>query len=244
MKWHWLTGGEDGLLNIPRPDLDGWALSRSAWTDNVALFYFVLAVGCWSPGPAVAAGPLAFRPRSAGDSPERDCAPLRRLQRVAGTNGLVFIMSASIAGLAGGLFAMAQESAYPDVMSLHASGLVVMMTLSGGGSRQLLGAVIGAWCSSSRAICWGGLTETWLLWYGLMFMVRGPVPARGHRPEWLAGLRASGKADAPAAAVGLRARCCGGKRPWLLFEARNLHKRFGDRVVLEEHQPDIRGRAR
>ena len=29
-----------------------------------------------------------------------------------------------------------------------------------------------------------------------------------------------------------------------LFEARGLHKRFGDRVVLEDDRPRVRGRAR
>ena len=34
---------------------------------------------------------------------------------------------------------MAQLAAFPDVMSLHASGLIVMMTLIGGGLGELLG---------------------------------------------------------------------------------------------------------
>src|SRR5436190_1097887 len=45
----------------------------------------------------------------------------------------VFALSAAVSGLAGGLFAMAQLAAFPDVMSLHQSGYVVMMTLVGGG---------------------------------------------------------------------------------------------------------------
>ena len=41
----------------------------------------------------------------------------------------VFVMSCAIAGMAGGLFALAQQSAYPNVMSLNNSGYVVMMVL-------------------------------------------------------------------------------------------------------------------
>ncbi len=44
-----------------------------------------------------------------------------------------WLYPATLSGLAGGLFAMAQASAFPDVMSLHYSGYVVMMTLVGGG---------------------------------------------------------------------------------------------------------------
>ena len=51
----------------------------------------------------------------------------------------VLVLSAGLSGLAGGLFAMAQASAFPDVMSLHYSGYVVMMTLVGGGLVSLLG---------------------------------------------------------------------------------------------------------
>ena len=71
-------------------------------------------------------------------------AALRRLQRVALQVPLSFVVSAALAGLAGGLFAMAQQSAYPDVMSLHYSGFVVMMVLVGGGLVSFWGPVIGA----------------------------------------------------------------------------------------------------
>ena len=54
----------------------------------------------------------------------------------------ILTLSAGLSGMAGGLFAMAQNSAFPDVMSLHYSGYVVMMTLVGGG-------LVSYWGSSS-----------------------------------------------------------------------------------------------
>ena len=60
------------------------------------------------------------------------------------TKWAVFTLSGAFAGLAGGLLALTQESAYPDVMSLHASGFVVMTTLIGGGFVSFWGPVIGA----------------------------------------------------------------------------------------------------
>ena len=95
---------------------------------------------------------------------------------------LVFTLSASIAGLAGGMFAMAQESAYPDVMSLHASGFVVMMVLIGGGMVSFWGPVIGAAVYFLARDMLGAATETWLLWYGLMFMA-----VIMFKPEGIAG---------------------------------------------------------
>jgi branched-chain amino acid transport system permease protein len=87
------------------------------------------------------------------------------------------------AGLAGGLFSMAQQSAYPDVMSLHQSGLIVMMVLVGGGLVSFWGPIFGVVLYFVARDVLGGLTETWLLWYGLMFM--GMVMLR---PEGVAGM--------------------------------------------------------
>ena len=83
---------------------------------------------------------------------------------------LAFTLSAGVAGLAGALFAMAQQSAYPNVMSLHNSGFVVMMVLIGGGLVSFWGPVIGAAFFILARDLLGAYTETWLLWYGLVFM--------------------------------------------------------------------------
>jgi len=84
---------------------------------------------------------------------------------------LAFVIASGIAGLAGGLFALAQQSAYPNVMSLHNSGFVVMMVLIGGGLVSFWGPVIGALLFILARDLLGAYTETWLLWYGLLFIV-------------------------------------------------------------------------
>ena len=131
IKWYTLTGGEDGLLNIPRPDLNIGIASISLGS-NEALYYFVLAlfvvvvIGLWR---------LVHSPYGTV------IKAIKQNEMRTGFIGYnvwlykwsVFTLSTALAGLAGGMFAMAQESAYPDVMSLHASGFVVMMVLIGGG---------------------------------------------------------------------------------------------------------------
>ena len=84
---------------------------------------------------------------------------------------VAFVISAGVAGLAGGLFALAQQSAYPNVMSLHNSGFVVMMVLIGGGLVSFWGPVIGALLFILARDLLGAYTEAWLLWYGLLFIV-------------------------------------------------------------------------
>jgi branched-chain amino acid transport system permease protein len=107
---------------------------------------------------------------------------------------LAFTLSALVAGLAGGLFALAQQSAYPNVMSLHQSGLVVMMALIGGGLVSFWGPVLGVVLFFVARDLLGAYTETWLLWYGLLFML-----VVIFKPEGLAGmLRKNVRSHAPA----------------------------------------------
>jgi branched-chain amino acid transport system permease protein len=68
-------------------------------------------------------------------------------------------------------------------MSLHQSGLIVMMVLVGGGLVSFWGPILGVILYFVARDVLGGLTETWLLWYGLMFMVMVML-----RPEGLSGM--------------------------------------------------------
>jgi branched-chain amino acid transport system permease protein len=176
IKWRSLTGGEDGLLNLHRSSLGLVSLK-----DNVALFYFVVAllavcvVLLWrlvhSPfGKALQAIRMnETRARFVG-------------YNVWLTKWAVFSLSGAFAGLSGGLLAIAQESAYPDVMNVHGSGFIVMATLIGGGAVSFWGPLIGAVVFIVARDLLGSLTETWLLWYGLLFM--GVVL---FQPEGIAG---------------------------------------------------------
>jgi branched-chain amino acid transport system permease protein len=95
----------------------------------------------------------------------------------------VFALSAALSGLAGGLFAMAQLAAFPDVMSLHQSGLIVMMTLVGGGLVSFWGPLIGVVTFLIARDVIGALTNAWMLYFGLMF-----VALVLFRPEGIAGM--------------------------------------------------------
>jgi branched-chain amino acid transport system permease protein len=181
IKWHSVTGGEDGLLRIPRPPLElGFATLPLA--SNTALFYFALAlfalvvVLLWrlidSPFGRVLAAVKQNEVRAAY------CG-----HNVWAVKFTVFLLSAALAGLAGGLFAMAQLSAYPNVMSLANSGYVVMMVLIGGGLVSFWGPVIGAAFFILARDVLGATTETWLFWYGLLFMA-----VVLFKPEGIAGL--------------------------------------------------------
>jgi len=180
IKSHSITGGEDGLLKIARLPAD-LGLVTFNLASNTALFYFVLLVfmlvviGLWR----LTNSPFG-RVLNAIRQSETRAAHLGypvRLYKIA-----VFTISAALSGLAGGLFAMAQNSAFPDVMSLHQSGLVVMMVLVGGGLVSFWGPVIGVVVYLIARDVIGAVTSAWMLWFGLLF-----IAIVLFRPEGIAG---------------------------------------------------------
>lgn len=201
-KWHTVTGGEDGLLNIKRLPADFGFTSFSLASNN-ALFFFCLAVlalvlfALWR----LIHSPLG-RVFSAIKQNETRAAFVG--YNVWLYKWLAFTISTAVAGLAGALFAMAQQSAYPNVMSLHTSGFVVMMVLIGGGLVSFWGPLIGATFFILARDLLGAYTETWLLWYGLVFMVMvlfKPEGIAGAWQSWRLSRRKAGALPALAPAV-------------------------------------------
>lgn len=184
MKWRSVTGGEDGLLNLHRGRLSigGAGLDLG---DNVALFYFVVAVLALC---LVFAWRLVHSPFGKALQAIRMNETRARFvgYNVWLTKWLVFTLSGAIAGLAGGLLAIAQESAYPNVMSVHASGLVVMAVLIGGGMVSFWGPVIGALVFIVARDLLGAWTPSWLLFYGLLFMAVVLFQPEGIAGAWQA----------------------------------------------------------
>src|SRR5262249_7991289 len=98
---------------------------------------------------------------------------------------LSFVLSCAVAGFAGGIFAMGQGGAFVQVMSLQWSSVVVLMVLIGGGLVSFWGPAIGTVIYFIARDLLGAYTETWLLWFGLMFMAMVMF-----NPEGAAGLGA------------------------------------------------------
>jgi branched-chain amino acid transport system permease protein len=196
IKWHKVTGGEDGLLNIRRLPADFGFFSVSLQS-NEALFYFCLGLFTLV---------LALLWRLVHSPLGRVLSAIRQNETRAAFVGynvwlfkwLAFTVSAAVAGAAGAMFAMAQQSAYPNVMSLHNSGFVVMMVLIGGGLVSFWGPLIGAAFFILARDLLGAYTETWLLWYGLAFMAVVLFKPEGIAGLWQGWRARSATAVAPA----------------------------------------------
>ena len=191
IKWHAVTGGEDGLLKIQRLPADFGFIAFDL-KSNEALFYFCLGIFALA---------MLLLWRLIHSPLGRILTAIKQNEMRAAFVGynvwvykwLSFTISAAVAGLAGALFALAQQSAYPNVMSLHNSGFVVMMVLIGGGLVSFWGALIGAAFFILARDLLGAYTETWLLWYGLVFMAMVLFKPEGIAGMWQAWRARPGK---------------------------------------------------
>src|SRR5688572_19695930 len=191
IKWHSVTGGEDGLLNIKRP----WPIASGE-----AMHYFVLAVFVLV---ALLLWRLVHSPFG------RVLSAVKQNETRAAFAGYntwlykwcAFTVSCAVAGVAGALFALAQQSAYPNVMSLHQSGFVVMMVLVGGGLVSFWGPVVGVVFFILARDLLGAYTETWLLWYGLLFIGMVLWQPEGIAGLWRAGMHKLSRKPAPPATL-------------------------------------------
>lgn len=180
-KWTTVTGGEDGLLNIRRLPVDFGVVSFEI-TDTAALTWFafalyvVVVVLLWR----LVNAPFG-KVLKAIKQNEARCTFLG--YNVVFYKWVAFTISCAVSGLAGGLFAMAQQGAYIQVMNLQWSGIIVLMTLIGGGFVSFWGPVLGVVLYFVARDILGAYTETWLLWFGLMFML-----VVMFKPDGLAGI--------------------------------------------------------
>jgi branched-chain amino acid transport system permease protein len=201
-KWTSVTGGEDGLLNIRRLPADLGVIAFDLQS-NLAFSYFVFTafvlgtVLLWR----LVHSPFGKVLRAIKQNETR-MAYLG--YRVVVYKWASFTLSCAVAGFAGGLFAMAQNGAYVQAMSLQWSGVVVLMTLIGGGLVSFWGPVVGTVVYFLARDLLGAYTESWLLWFGLMFMLIVMFKPEGVAGLWQAA-RARMSARRRARAIALEA---------------------------------------
>jgi branched-chain amino acid transport system permease protein len=80
-----------------------------------------------------------------------------------------FILSGMITGLAGALMADLSRFTSPSMMAWTMSGELIIIIILGGTGR-LFGPVAGAAILVGFEVTFGGLTEHWKLWLGLVLL--------------------------------------------------------------------------
>jgi branched-chain amino acid transport system permease protein len=132
------TGGENGLQSIPRGSIFGIIPLDS----DVTMYYFVLAVfiAMFFFIRRIVRSPFGHVLQAIRENEPRAVSLGYKVDRY---KLLAFVLSASIAGLAGSLKALTLSFVTLSDVSQGASGEVILMTLLGG-SGTFLGPVVGA----------------------------------------------------------------------------------------------------
>jgi branched-chain amino acid transport system permease protein len=190
-QWVALTGGDNGLIGLQliAPEFR----DAFGWTLLALVLACVAMLGRWSASSRGAAL-QALR-----DAPLRAAAsglPVDRLRYQ------VFLLSAALAGLAGGLWAAVKGAVFPSVASVGTSVDALLVILLGG-VHQLWGALVG-----SVLLVWGAaeLGRGLAYWRGvlggviMLVMVVSPSGVLGGlQALWRSQFASSGHAKGPVA---------------------------------------------
>ncbi|HTX52059.1 MAG TPA: branched-chain amino acid ABC transporter ATP-binding protein/permease [Candidatus Baltobacteraceae bacterium] len=162
-RWTDVTGGENGLSGLKRPEVFGLDL-RSDY-----IFYYVCLIllgACVLLIRRIIDAPFGRVLQAIRDNEVRAASVgynARRYKHVA------VIISGTFLGFAGALFAFLNYFAYPEVFHAAFSGSIVAMTIVGG-MRNFFGPIIGAAVYVFFQDLLSSYTKHWMIFFGLMFM--------------------------------------------------------------------------
>lgn len=164
-RWSNVTGGEDGF-SITRPHLFGASgppMEGSAYYYYVLVIFVAVMAFLWF----LVRSPFGLSLRAISQNEVR----VRYL--AINSDRLIFkalVISGMVAGIAGSLYSMSINFAYPLLMDWHQSGDFVMMTILGG-AGTLWGPFIGAIIYTLAANVLSSKTQTWQIIIGALFVV-------------------------------------------------------------------------
>ena len=163
--WRSLTGGDDGLPSVPRPNVPlPWAL-----TDGIPYYYFVLIFF------GLAVGALALIVSSPFGKALVGIRESERRMEVLGYDVwrhkyVAFILAGLFAGLAGNLFVYFNGFVSPSYLNILFSASALLMVILGG-SGTLLGPAIGAAVIVGLENFISGYMERWVLVLGVIYVL-------------------------------------------------------------------------
>ena len=162
-RWSNVTGGEDGLGGLKRGSIGPFSL------DNVLTYYIVVAL--------IGLAVLYLLLRIARSPFGHVLVAIRENQLRATFQGYpveryklaVFVISAVVTGLAGGLVGFQNYLVSAEAVSVPFSGELLAIVVIGG-MRNMLGPALGALFFVLFRELFSIWTPNWLLWFGLIFV--------------------------------------------------------------------------
>jgi branched-chain amino acid transport system permease protein len=171
--WRTMTGGDDGLPNVPRPALAlPWSLS-----DTVPFYYFALIVVALASAllVCIVRSPFGYALRGIRESESRMLALGYNAWRY---KYLAFVLAAAFAGLSGALYAY--YNGFVGIEYLHvvrSAEALIMVILGGAGT--LVGPAIGAALIVLLENVISNYTQRWLMVLGAIYVVVTLFAPRG-----------------------------------------------------------------
>ena len=165
LSWRGMTGGDNGLAGIPRPDL---GLPLSLW-DTHNFFYFVLVAFALMAAAmyVLVNSPFGYALRGIRENETR--------MRVLGYNVwlykyLAFVIAGMFAGVAGVLFVYHNGFVSTSELSVVLSAKALLMVILGG-AGTLFGPVLGAGVVVFLSHIVSAYTGRWLLVLGTVYVL-------------------------------------------------------------------------
>lgn len=164
-----ITGGDDGLIGIPTPNisLGRWVIGETSDPITVYFFTLFIVVLCFLITWRIIRSPLGAVLESIRENEERASfigIHVHRYKLVG------WMLACSIAGVCGVLFTLLKGSVSPTMMDANAGGAVLMMTLLGG-LGTLWGPFIGAGVFIFAQDYISTMTEHWMIFLGLILIL-------------------------------------------------------------------------
>jgi branched-chain amino acid transport system permease protein len=169
LKWQSFTGGDDGLVGIPRAPLEipGILSVNMASLGRYYYFVLVMALAAIAAAYRLVRSPLGLTLQGIRDSETRMAftgVPVRRYRLIA------FVVAGLYAGLAGALLPPMENTVTPPVAHWSTSADPVLATLMGG-VQSFAGPIVGAFLYFMIKDIIVRFTEYWLICLGIIVVV-------------------------------------------------------------------------
>ena len=163
-----VTGGDDGLIGIPSPDIHLGGLVLGSCRDPFTVYFYTLitVIVCFYLTRRIMRSPFGAVLESIRENEERASFIGVHVHRYKLYG---WMLACSLAGVSGVLFTVMKCSVSPTVMDAGAGGSVLMMTLLGG-LGTLRGPFIGAGVFIFAQDYISTMTEHWMIFLGLFLI--------------------------------------------------------------------------
>ena len=165
-KWYGVTGGDDGLMGVPSPEvhLFGYVIGTSGDPTVMYLLTLIVVIGCYLITRRIINSPFGAVLEAIRENEERAAFIGINVKRYKLYG---WMLACTLAGVSGALFILYKGYIGPTTMSAFSGAGVLMMVLLGG-MGTLWGPLVGAAIFIYISDYISTMTEHWEIYLGLV----------------------------------------------------------------------------